>query len=144
LLAIPALYFSNAPVDLQTSIYYNARIYNLDTDSEYTVRFPSHKGDDYILVDFLPAGTYRFTGYESKGFSDNMRVTLNNPIDFPIKKGEITIPPYKWVSRIDENPETKHHTYFFDWMPIDDDQRERIMAIFRNNPDFAAWLPGEM
>ena len=55
-------------------------------------------------------------------------------------KREITIPPYKWVSRIDENPKTKHHTYFFDWIILTDDQRERMMDIFRNNPKFAAWI----
>lgn len=140
LLAIPALYFSTAPVDLQTSVYYNVTIYNLDTDTKYTVRFPSYKGDDYILIDFLPEGTYRITEYESKGFPENIRMMLQDPLDFFVKKGEIMLTPYKYVSRIDENPQTKFHTYYIDWVLIDEKQRERMMDIFRNNPDYAAWV----
>lgn len=142
LLAIPALYFSNGPVDLNTNIYYIVTLYRLDTEEKILVTIPSYKGDDYILVDSLPEGRYRITEYESKNYVNDMQWKFNNPEDFMVKKGEVTISPYKFVSRIEETSQINFYTYYVNFIPVDEKQHERMMNVLRANPDFAAWFNG--
>ena len=140
LFALPVLYFSTAPKDLQTNIHYIMTIYSIDTDKTYTVQIPPHKGKDYIMVSSLPEGRYRITEYDSKGFQEDFQNKLKDSQDFQVVKGKITLSPYKFVNRIDENPKTKLHTYYSDLMIIDEKQQARMMNHLRGTGEWAPWF----